>query len=139
MTARYADRAYLSLNGVPIIDLQTASLRQNHNARAVPTMTPDNFNRGFVEGNTDIDIAFTIAVDKNLARPKIDQIDYKANDVSITFVCGVDIFIATGVHKKTTSDDAAGVGTEVKTSFELGAIRLVDAVGNAAELFDINL
>lgn len=139
MTARYADRAFLSVNGVALVDIQSASLRQNHNARAVPTMTPDSFNRGFVEGNTDIDINVTIAVDKNLARPKLDQIDYKANDVAITFVFGADQFIATGVHKKTTGDDAPGVGTEVKTTFELGAIRLVDAIGNAAALFDIDL
>lgn len=139
MGAVYADRAFLSVNGVQIVDLQSASLRQNHNARPVPSMTPDKFNRGFVQGNTDIDISMTIAVQKTLARPKIDQIDFEANDVQVTFVVGADLFVALGVFKKTTGDEASGVGNEVKTSFELGAIKLVDAVGNAAALFDIQL
>lgn len=139
MATVYADRAFLSVNGVQIVDLQNASLRQNHNARPVPTMTPNKFNRGFVQGNTEIDVSFTIAVQKTLARPKIDQIDFEANDVQITFQVGADLFVALGLFKKTTGDDASGVGNEVKTSFELGATALVDAVGNAAALFDISL
>lgn len=139
MAAVYADRAFISMNGAKISDIQSASLRQNHNARPVPSMTNDKFNRGFVQGNTDIDISLTIAVQKTLARPKIDQIDFEANDIQITFEVGADIFVALGVFKKTTGDDAGGVGNEVKTAFELGAIKLVDAIGNAAALFDIQL
>ena len=139
MTANYTDRAFLSLNGIPIADIQSASVRKNHNARAVPTMTPDEFNRGFVQGNCDIDLNFTIAVQNTLARPKVDMIDYKANDVSITFQFGADLFVLSGIYKKTTSDDASGVGSEVKSSFEFGALKFTDAIGNAAALFDIDI
>ncbi len=139
MAAVYADRAFLSINGVKIQDIQTASLRQNFNAKPVDTMTPDNFNRGFVEGNTHIDVGFTLAIQKVFARPKVDQIDYKVNDIAITFECGADVWIATGMFKKDAADDASGVGAEAKFQFNMGATKLVDAVGNAAALFDITL
>lgn len=139
MSTVYADRAFLSVNGVAVIDLQSSSLRQNFNARPVDTMTPDKFNRGFVQGNTHIDIGMNLAVQKDLARPKIDQIDFEANDISVTYVVGADQFVALGCFKKDASDDTSGVGTESKFAINIGATKLVDAIGNAAELFDIQL
>lgn len=138
MATKFADRAFISVNGARIADVQSASLKQNMNAKAVPTMTPDGFNRGFVQGNRDIDITCQIAVLNQLARPKLDQIDFEASDVQITFQCGAEIFIATGVFVKDTEDSAGGVGDEVKTTFNFGALRLTDAVGNSS-LFDISL
>ncbi len=139
MATVYADRAFISVNGVAVGDIQSANLRQNFNARPVDTMTPDKFNRGFVQGNTHIDLGLTLAIQNTLARPKIDQIDFEANDISVTFVVGADQFVALGCFKKDASDDASGVATEVKHQLNLGATKLVDAVGNAAALFDITL
>lgn len=138
MATKYADRAFISVNGATIADLQSASLRQNRNARAVPSMTRDRWNKGFVEGNTDIDISLTIAIRNALGRPKLDFIDYEANDVQITFVVGSDQYIATGVFLKDNDDNAGGVGDEVKGSLNFGALKLIDAVGNSA-LFDLDL
>lgn len=137
MATRYADRAFISINGARLADLQSASLKQNMNARIVPSMTPDGFNRGFVQGNRDIDVTATVAVDNNLARPKLEQIDYEANDISITFAVGADLFVATGMFLKDVSDNAGGIGDEVKTTFNFSAVRLTDAVGNSA-LFNIS-
>ncbi len=83
MTTKYADRAFLSMNGARIADVQSASLKQNQNAKAVGTMTPDGFN-------------------------------------------------------KDVEDNSGGVGEEVKTTFNFGALRLQDAVGNSS-LFNIQL
>lgn len=138
MATRYADRAFISVNGTQIADIQSASLRQNPNSRAVPSMTPDGFNRGFVRGNTDIDITFVLAVQNQLARPKLESIDFENNDVQITFRCGAEIFVATGVFNKENEDNSGGVGDEVKTTFNFGALRLQDAVGNSA-LFNLSL
>jgi hypothetical protein len=138
MAVKYADRAFLSINGKRMVDVQSASLKQNKNARAVPSMTPDGFNRGFVQGNTDIDISFTIAVQNQLSRPKLETIDYEANDVQLNFVVGAEQFVATNLFLKDVDDNAGGVGDEVKTTFNAGALRLQDAVGNSS-LFDIVL
>lgn len=138
MSTRYADRAFISVNGARLADLQSASLKQTKNAKAVPSMTNDGFNRGFVQGNVDIDITVQIAVLNTLARPKLEAIDYETNDVQITWVCGAEQFVCTGVFNKDTDDNAGGVGDEVKTTFNFGALRIVDSVGNSS-LFNLEL
>lgn len=138
MSTKYADRAFLSINGTRLFDVQSASLKQNLNARVVPSMTPDGFNRGFVAGNRDIDITASIAVQNQLSRPKLEDIDYENNDVQMTFVVGAEIFIATGLFCKDVEDNAGGIGDEVKYNVNLGALRLQDAVGNSA-LFNLEL
>jgi hypothetical protein len=134
MTTRYADRAFISINGARLADIQSASLKVNQNRRPVPSMTPDRFNRGFVEGNKDIDITLSLAVQQGLARPKLEAIDYNTNDVQLTFVCGADQYVATGLFLKDSDDNAGGIGDEVKSTFNFGALRLTDAVGNSSLL-----
>lgn len=138
MATRYADRVFLSVGGVEIQDMQSCSLKVNKNSRAVPSMTRNGKNRGFVRGNVDIDITFTIAILNTLASPKIENIDFEANDVALNFVCGADIYTATGLFDKDTDTSAGGIGDEVKKTFNLGALDVVDAAGNSS-LFDIQL
>lgn len=138
MGMKYADRAFISLNGARIADLIRADLRRNFNARAVPTMTRDGFNAGYVQGNMDIDLTIEIAVQNQLARPKLEAIDFENNDVQVTFIAGNDQFVATGIFPKDVGDNAGGVGDEVKTTFNFGALKLTDAVGNSA-LFNLSL
>lgn len=138
MATKYADRAFISVNGTTLADIQSATLRQNRNARAVPSMTPDGFNRGFVQGNRDIDISATLAVRNGSPRPKLENIDYEAADVQITFLCGADEYVCTGVFLKDNDDNAGGIGDEVKATFNFGALQITDGVGNPAT-FDISL
>lgn len=139
MSTVYADRAFISVNGAPMIDVQSASLKRNFNAKAVPSMTPDNFNRGFVQGNTDIDIDLEVAVQNALASPKLESLPFKTADIALTFVCGADQYVATGLFMKTTDQNASGIGSEVKKSFAMGALKLVDSVGNVASILNIQL
>lgn len=138
MSVKYADRAFLSINGTRLFDVQSASLKQNLNARVVPSMTPDGFNRGYVAGNRDIDISCVLAVQNQLSRPKLEDIDFENNDVQMTFVVGAEIFIATGLFIKDVEDNAGGIGDEVKYTANMGALRLQDAVGNSS-LFSLEL
>lgn len=138
MATKYADRAFLNMNGSVLADVQSASLRQNPNARVVPSMTNDNWNRGYVQGNTDIDIHFVIAVQNQLARPKIEALDFENNDIQLTFQCGAEQFVATSLFPGETEDNAGGVGEEVKTTFNMKALKLLDGTGNSS-LFNIQL
>lgn len=138
MATKYADRAFISINGARLSDIQSASLKRNRNAKVVPSMTPDGFNRGFVQGNTDIDLTLTLAIQNQLSRPKLDAIDYENNDVQVTFLCGAEQFIVTGLFLKDNDDNAGGVGDEVKATFNFGALKVQDAVGNSS-LFNIEL
>lgn len=138
MATKYADRAFISVNGASLIDVQSASLKQNKNARAVHSMTKDGWNRGFVQGNTDIDITLTIAIDNTLARPKLESLPFDSADVALTFRVGADLYTAKGLFLKDVDDNAGGIGDEVKATFNLGALKLVDTVGNSV-LFNLSL
>lgn len=138
MATKYADRAFIAINGARISDVQSASLRQNRASKAVPSMTNDGFNRGFVQGNREIDLDVTIAVQNKLAFPKLGDIDYEANDVQLTFIVGSDQFTATGLFPKEDDITAGGVGEEVKVSFKFGALKVIDSFGNSV-LFNIGL
>ncbi len=138
MASVYADRAFLSVNGVPVIDLQSASLKQNFNSKPVDTMTNDSFNRGYVAGNRHIDLMLQVAVENTLATPKIESLPFATADVQATFVQGADQYTATGLFIKDSDQSAPGVGQEGKKTWNLGATKVVDAVGNSI-LFDITL
>lgn len=101
-------------------------------------MTRDKWNKGFVQGNTDVEIDLTIAVQNGLARPKLEGIDYENNDVQLTFECGADQYVATGLFPGNTEDSAGGIGQEVQTNFRFGALKVIDAVGNSV-LFGLDL
>ena len=138
MSVKYADRAFISVNGAQFADVQSGSLKQTQNARVVPSMTNDGFNRGFVKGNVDIDITCVLAVRNQMSRPKIEAIDFENNDVQLTWICGAEQFICNGLFLKDVEDNSAGVGDEVKATFNFGATKIVDSVGNSA-LFNIQL
>lgn len=122
-----------------MIDVQSASLKVNYNAKPVPSMTPDKFNRGFVQGNRDIDIDVSVAVQNLLASPKLESLPFDTADVALTFVSGADQYVASGLFMKNTDQNASGIGSEVKKSFSMGAIKLVDSVGNVSSVLNISL
>lgn len=133
MSVRYADRAFISINGSPLVDLKSASMKKNRNARPVGTMTRDGFNRGFVQGNTDIDITLGLAVANDRPLVKLDTIDYEANDLQLTFVCGQEQYIASGLFLKDSDLNAPNVGDESTATYNMGALKATDAVGNPVD------
>lgn len=139
MSTVYADRAFISVNGAPMIDVQSASLKRNFNAKPVPSMTADKFNTGFVQGNTEIDIDVEVAVQNALASPKLESLPFATADIALTFVSGADQYVASGLFMKNTDQNASGIGSETKKTFALGALKLVDSVGNVASVFNIQL
>lgn len=138
MTVLYADRGFISINGARMEDVQSITVRQNDNAKPVPSMTPNRRNRGYTKGNRDFEITFVSAVRNQQARPKLESIDYENNSVQLTAQFGADIFTITGLFYKDSEDAAGGVGDEVKTTWNFSALDLVDNVGNSA-LFGLDL
>jgi hypothetical protein len=138
MATQYADRSFLSINGAKIADLQTMNLNNNYNAKAVPNMTADGYNTGFVQGNHDIDVDFEIAIQNALSSPKIEEIDFTANSVQLNVIVGADQYIVQGLFRKTSKTSTPGIGQEAKKSWTFGGLRLTDAVGNSI-LFPLSL
>lgn len=138
MSLKYADRAFVTFQGQRLVDVESASVKINRNAKVVPTMTPDAFNRGFVQGNMDIDVDFTIAVQNLVNMPKLGSGDFENNDVALTFLVGADVYIVSGLFAKSEEKNAGGVGEAVKASFSFGALKFTDQTGISA-LFNLSL
>ncbi len=138
MATKFADRGFISVNGTPIEDVKNVKLARNPNAKAVSTMTRNGRNKGYVAGNLDILITFSIAIENLLARPKLESIDYEANDVALVLEIGADQYVCTGLFPGPVDDGAPGTGQESQTDSTLGALDVVDAFGNSA-LFQLGL
>jgi hypothetical protein len=134
----FADRGFLSMNGVEFQDVENITLKRSDGTKYVPTMTRNRRHKGVVKGNRDINLSFSVAVQNVLGTPKLEDIDYETKDVALTFEHGADRYTARGMAYVDDDQSAPGVGTEGKKTFNFLATDVIDQVGNSA-LFQLNL
>jgi hypothetical protein len=128
----YADRGFISVNGVEVLDVENISVKQTDGTKPVPTMTRNRRTKGFVKGNREFTISFAVAVQNALGTPKIESIDFENNSVALTFEHGADRYSLTNLDFADAEQGASGVGSEGKKSFNMVATDMVDQVGNSA-------
>lgn len=138
MSTLYADRGFLSLNGVPILDVESITVRVSDGTKHVPTMTRNRRFTGTVKGNREISCNFAIAVQNTLASPKIEMIDFQNNNVALTFEQGADIYTLVNMDFVDVEQSASGVGTEGKKTFNSIFLDMIQQVQNSA-LFPTSL
>ena len=138
MSTLFADRAFISINGVEVLDIESADLKRNYGTKVVPTMSRNRRNKGTVKGNLEIDLSITVAVQNQLGTPKLEDINFESNDVALTFEHGADRYTCTGLDLKDVDQNASGVGSEGKKVWNLIALDVIDQVGNSS-LFNIKL
>lgn len=132
MGVLYIDRGFISLNGVDVLDVENIQLRQADGTKAVPTMTRNRRTKGFVKGNREISLSFSVAVQSALGSPKIESIDFDSNNAAMTFEHGGDRYSVVGLNFVDTDQSASGVGSEGKKSFNMVGTDVIDQVGNSA-------
>lgn len=133
----YADRGFISVNGVEVLDIENITVGINDGTKFVPGMTRNRRPPGKVKGNREVDIKFTVAVQQSLATPKLENLDFTKN-VALTFEHGGDRYTCPGLDHADTNQGASGVGTEGKKDFHMLADDIVDQIGNSA-LFSLAL
>lgn len=138
MGVLYADRGFISINGVEVLDVESITLKQSDGTKPVATMTRNRRVKGFVKGNRDISLNFSVAVQSTLGSPKLEAINYDTQDVALTFEHGGDRYTCTGLNFVDVDQSASGVGSEGKKSFNMVAVDVIDQVGNSA-LFPTSL
>lgn len=138
MGTLYADRGFVSLNGVEVLDVESITVRKSQGTKYVPTMTRNRRHKGTVKGNMDISCNFAIAVQNKLGTPKLEFIDYEKNDVALTFEHGADRYTLVGASIVDDEQSASGVGSEGKKTFNFLFTDIIDQVGNSA-LFTLGL
>jgi hypothetical protein len=138
MSQLYADRGFVAVNGVEVLDVESIGMRVSDGTKMVPTMTRDRRNKGAVRGNREISVNFSVAVQNKLGTPKIEDIDFESQDVGISFEHGGDRYSLVGLYFADMDQSAGGVGSEGKKTFNMLARDIVDQVGNSA-LFPTSL
>lgn len=137
MAVLYADRGFISVNGVEVLDVESITVRINDGTKHVPTMTSNRRPTGFVYSNREISSNFVVAVQNALGTPKLEAIDY-TQDVALTFQHGADKYTLTGMVLVDTEQSASGVGSEGKKTFNAIFLDLIDQIGNSS-LFPTSL
>lgn len=128
----YADRGFISINGVDVLDVENISVKQADGTKAVPTMTRDRRNKGFVKGNRDVTLSFAVAVQNQLSTPKIENIDFENQSVALTFEHGADKLSVINLDHADVDQAASGVGSEGKKTWNMVGTDVIDQVGNSA-------
>lgn len=132
MSQLFADRGFLSMNGVPLLDIESITVRLSDGTKHVPTMTRNRRFSGTVKGNREISCNFAIAVQNSLASPKLEMIDYQSNNVALTFEHGADRYSLVNMDYVDSEQSASGVGSEGKKSFNMIALDIIDQKGNSS-------
>lgn len=138
MGTLYADRGFISINGVEALDVENITVRETDGTKPVPTMTRNRRTKGFVKGNREITCSFSVAVQNKLGTPKIEDIDFENNSVALTFEHGADRYSLINLDHADNEQSAPGVGSEGKKTFNLVATDKIDQVGNSS-LFPTSL
>lgn len=138
MGTLYIDRMFVTMNGVEVLDIESASLKVSDGTKYVPTMTRNRRHKGTVKGNRDINGQVVVAVQSTLGSPKIENIDFNSQNVRVTMEHGGDRYTLTGIDFVDMDQAASGVGAEGKKTFNLLATDILDQVGNSA-LFNTSL
>ena len=132
MSTLYADRGFISINGVEVLDVESITVRVSDGTKHVPTMSRNRRFTGTVKGNREISCNFAVAVQNSLASPKIEQIDYQANNVALTFQQGADIYTLVNMDFVDVEQSAPGVGTEGKKTYNTIFLDMIQQTGNSA-------
>lgn len=138
MGVLYADRGFVSINGVEALDVENITLKVADGTKMVETMTRNRRYKGTVKGNRKLDVSFALAVQNTLGTPKLESIDYNSQSVALTFEHGADRYSVTGLDFVDMEQAASGVGSEGKKSFNFVGTDIIDQVGNSA-LFSTSL
>ena len=138
MSTLFADRGFLSVNGMPVLDVESITVRLSDGTKHVATMSRNRRFTGTVKGNREISCNFAIAVQNTLASPKIEMIDFQADDVALTFEHGADKYTLVGMDFVDVEQSAPGVGSEGKKTFNCIFLDMIQQVGNSA-LFPTSL
>ena len=130
MGSKFADRAFISLNGIEVLDVQSARLSFNKSRQRVSTMTRNGQDAGFVEGNQAPEAQFSVAIRKLKGLPPLQSIDFGTNSVALVFEVGGNFFLVTDGWIEGPEIDASRVGGEATASYTFHGLALIDQHGS---------
>lgn len=111
---RFADRGFVTVNGVEVLHLKSANISTNENLTRADHMTRNRRSSGYKYGNKHIQIALEKDIEWNRAQIDLSIADPEA-DVNMVFVCGGERYTVKGVAQSDMSLNSS-VGDSSKSS-----------------------
>ncbi len=135
MSTLFADRAFVSMNGFEIAEIENIDYSFNPNLTRVETMTRSRKSAGFRKGNKAISLVLTLAIKNDEAQINL-ALKEPSNVLTVGVEMGGDKFAFIDVEQGEMSGTAT-VGTATKT-LNLEALDFVDEKGQS-RLSDLSL
>lgn len=96
MAGFYAERGFITLNGVPFTDqgnIKSVVVNVNENLSDVPGMTTDHSTPGFTRGNTTINCTVEIFIpNQGNTIPNFSALDYESNSFALVVVASSNAY-----------------------------------------------
>ena len=122
----YADRAFVTINGIAAADVQTANVARTQNLTRVETMTRNKRSAGFKKGNLGVTGSLELAIKKLQAQIDLAIIDPSV-EVNLVFEVGGDRYTVKDLAESDmTLTGSVGDGTK---SINFEAIDIVNENG----------
>lgn len=124
----YADRAFVTINGIAAADVQTANVARTQNLTRVETMTRNKRSAGFKKGNLGVTGSLEVAIKKLQAAIDLAIIDPSV-EVNLIFEVGGDRYTV----KDLAESDMTLTGSvgDASKSINFEAIDIINENGNS--------
>ena len=125
---KFADRGFISVNGVELAHLTTASVTRATGVQRKSTMTRSGRDAGYSSANLSIQVSLELAIEKNKAQIDLALADDDA-DVKIVFEVGGERLSVIGVVESSMTLNSS-VGDASK-SISLEALDIINELGDS--------
>ena len=99
MAGFYAERGFITLNGVPFTDqgnIKSVTVNINENLNDVPGMTTDHTTPGFTRGNTTITATIEMFIpNQGNTIPNFSALDYESNNYALVVAASSNAYNGT--------------------------------------------
>lgn len=125
---RFADRGFVSINGVEVEDLVSANVTRGTGLQRKSTMTRSGRDAGYSSGNISVQVALELAVQKKKAQIDLALADEEA-DVRLVFECGGERLSVIGLAESSMTLNSS-VG-DVSKSISLEGLDIINELGES--------
>lgn len=128
---RYADRGFLAVNGVELVDLVTCTVNRSTGLQRKKTMTRNGRDAGYSNGNLEVQISGELAIERKKAQIDLALADDDA-EITGVFECGGERFTCIGIAESSSSITSS-VGDSSK-SFQWEALDIINENGESVNV-----
>ena len=129
--SKFADRAFVSINGVEALYLKSASVSVNENLSRADHMTRNYRSSGFKQGNKHIQVSLEKDIKWNQAQIDLSIVDPNA-EVNLVFVCGGERYTVKSLRQSDMSMNGSVGDASKSANYE--ALDIINENGDSVNV-----